>query len=557
MNTAEELVKLYEAAQKKLVEIIQDKTIRGSPAAYERRILKQVSTVLKQLKKASPELVRQLVLEGYQTGLESAVEDILHAKITTPPAYSLFSRVNTEQINLLIQNAVDSLTKAVHVVGRRIEDEIRSAGLRAAALKNATGGTIKAMQKDLEKRLLGLDLRRQDGRMGVQYRNGRVMPIDKYAEMVSRTTPAEAQNKAKIIQGTEWGYDLVRCTTHTPTCEVCAKYQGRVYALTREAANGKYKGPKGEPLHFPLLYETALVHGYETIHPNCRHRFTVLVARAYSPSELAGMSRKSMRPFEDTRSDAERKAYAQEQALKRARNADMREWRKYRAALSDQAPATFAGFRSMKRANSERYQDLKKDYRYLIDGRQSGILKNKKLKPIRITDEAINRVPFISFQTLDSSRSKTLQELHCSLLQYVRSESPETEAIAYYDLDLNLITQYMGGKNQVRATRYDSPHIIMHNHPDGLTFTHDDLVLFLRNPNISILSAVGNNGALYTLEKLETFNVSDYLHFMTGVISKHPDMMSSPEEYLKAMEELLKGADNYGFSYVARTPRGT
>lgn len=450
---------------------------------------------------------------------------------------------------------MDSLTKAVNIVGRRVEDDIREAGLRAAALKNATGGTVKAMQYDLEKRLLGLDLRHPDGRMGVQYRNGRVMPIDKYAEMVSRTTPAEAQNKAKIVQGTEWGYDLARCTTHSPTCEVCAKYQGRVYALTREAANGKYKGPKGETLRFPLLYETALVHGYETLHPNCRHRFTILVARAYSPAELAEMSHKSMQPFEDTRSDAERKAYAQEQVVKRERNADLREWRRYRAALPEQAPATFAGFRSMKRANSQRYQDLKQDYRYLINDPQSGILKNTNLKPIPITDEAIKQIPLISFQTLDSDRSKALQELHCSLLKYVRPEAPETEAIAYYDLDLNLITQYMGGKNQVHATRYDIPHIIMHNHPDGLTFTHDDLVLFLSNPNISILSAVGNNGALYTLEKLETFNVSDYLHFMTNVISNHPDMMSSPEEYLKTMEELLKGAENYGFSYVARTPR--
>lgn len=365
MNATEELVKLYETAQKKLVEIIQNKNIRGSPAVYERGILKQVTSVLKHLKKASPEIVKQLVLEGYKTGLESAVEDILRAKVTTPPAYSLFSRVNTEQINLLIQNTVDSLTKAVNIVGRRIEDEIREAGLRAAALKNATGGTVKAMQKDLEKRLLGLDLRRQDGRMGVQYRNGRVMPIDKYAEMVSRTTPAEAQNKAKIVQGTEWGHDLVRCTAHSPTCEVCAKYQGRVYALTREAASGKYKGPNGEPLHFPLLYETALVHGYETIHPNCRHRFTILVARAYSPAELAEMSRKSMQPFEDTRSDAERKAYAQEQAVKRERNADLREWRRYRALLPEDAPTTFAGFRRMKKANSVRYQRLQWDARFI------------------------------------------------------------------------------------------------------------------------------------------------------------------------------------------------
>ena len=44
-------------------------------------------------------------------------------------------------------------------------------------------------------------------------------------------------------------------------------YQGRVYALTKEAANGKYKGSKGQALHFPYLYDTALPHGYSTIHP--------------------------------------------------------------------------------------------------------------------------------------------------------------------------------------------------------------------------------------------------------------------------------------------------
>lgn len=378
MTAAEELVKLYEDAQKKLVKIIQRKALGGSPAVYERNILKQVTALLKKLKKATPEVVRQMVLEGYKTGLESAVEDILKVKIPAPPAYNLFSRVHTAQINLIVRNTVDSLTKAVNIVGRRMQDEIREAGLRATAMKTATAGTVREMQKDLEQRLLGLDLKQQNGRLGVKYKNGKIVPLDKYAAMVSRTTPAEAQNKAKIVQAAEWGYDLVRCTTHAPTCEICAQYQGRVYALTREAANGKYQGPNGEPLRFPLLYETALVHGYETIHPNCRHRFTILPARAYSRAELAEMSRVSMRPFEDTRSDAERKAYAQEQAVKRARNDDLREWRRYRAVLPDQAPATFAGFRSMKRANSQRYQDLKADYRTILDNSSESAILNDR-----------------------------------------------------------------------------------------------------------------------------------------------------------------------------------
>lgn len=89
MTKAEELKRLYELAQKRLVEIITTKSARGSPALYERRILKQITAELKKLKKATPELVKQLVLEGYTTGLEDAVQDILKAGMPKP-AYNLF-----------------------------------------------------------------------------------------------------------------------------------------------------------------------------------------------------------------------------------------------------------------------------------------------------------------------------------------------------------------------------------------------------------------------------------------------------------------------------------
>lgn len=357
MTKAEELKRLYELAQKRLVEIITSKSARGSPALYERRILKQITAELKKLKKAAPELVRQLVLEGYTTGLEDAVQDILKAGLPKP-AYNLFSRVNTQQINLIVQNTVDCLNQAANIVGRRLEDEIRAAGLRAASLKEATGGTVRDMQKDLIKRLLGLDLKQPNGKMGVRYKNGAVVSLDKYAEMVSRTTPAEAQNKAKIVQGQTWGYDLVRCTTHHPTCEVCAQYQGRVYALTREAANGKYKGPGGELLRFPLLYETALVHGYETIHPNCRHRFSILPAAVFSRKELSELSRNSMQPFEDTRSDAERAEYNQIKLDEAISQQDKESYDYLREYHPQIAPKSFGGYRRMKNLKSKKYLEI-------------------------------------------------------------------------------------------------------------------------------------------------------------------------------------------------------
>lgn len=361
-----QLITLYEKAQKKLIDIITKKAHGGSAAAYERKILRQVTKELQALRKATPELVQQLVLEGWETGLDSAVDDILKQSVPTPPAYNLFSRLNIEQINLVVQNTVDELTKAVNIVGRRFQDELREAGLKATASKLTTGGTVRDMHKELVKRLMGIDQTKQaNGRLGVKYRNGKIVSIDTYSKMVARTTTAEAQNKSKVVQGTEWGYDLVRITTHAPTCEVCAKYQDKVYALTKEAANGKYKGVNGEPLYFPYLYETALWHGYETIHPNCRHRLSLLAARAYTKKELTEFSKKSMPPFTDTRSDKERKDYAKTQAINRSRNADLREWNKYKAFLPEETPKTFSAFRSMKRANSMRYQDLKKDMKFI------------------------------------------------------------------------------------------------------------------------------------------------------------------------------------------------
>ncbi len=391
LTAAEKLIKLYESAQKHLNKIITDKSIRGFPAAYERRMLAQVNAEIRRIRKATPEVIKQLVLEGYQEGLDQAINDIAKAIPNEPPAIKAFSRLDTREINLLTQNTIDELDKALNIVGRRMQDEIRQAGLNATAYKKATGATVKEMQKDLEKRLLGLDAAHPDGRIGIRYRNGRIVPLDTYTKMVSRTTSAEAQNKAVFIQAKEMGQNLVKLTSHPVTCEVCAKYQGRIYALTKEVANGKYKGPDGEPLRFPLLYETVLHHGYETIHPNCRHRFRIFVAAFYPPEKLKEFSDASMKPFKDSRSDRDRKAYATEQAQNRIKNQDYRQYQKYKAALGEDAPKSFSGFRAMKKAGGEKWGDLQGKYRNhakALDVFNTGdIPKGAKIHPQEILND--------------------------------------------------------------------------------------------------------------------------------------------------------------------------
>lgn len=242
-------------------------------------------------------------------------------------------------------------------VGRRTQDYIRQAALQATAKKLTTGQTVRQMQQDLQNKLVDSKI------TSVAYANGTEHNIKDYAAMVARTTTAETQNTAQVVQGNAWGYDLVRMTSHYPTCEVCAMYQGRVYALTKEAANGKYKGKNGKPLRFAYLYDTALVDGYNTIHPNCRHRFAIFPANAYTKDELAEFSRQSMQPFADLRSDTERKAYAREQAVKRKKGASRRQYEEIKQYLPEQVPKTFAAWQRMKHTKSQRYIDLVSDYR--------------------------------------------------------------------------------------------------------------------------------------------------------------------------------------------------
>lgn len=352
------LVRLYTKAEISLIKTIKKKAMYGNATTYERSLLRQVDEQIKKLRQSSDKLIQQMVKKNYKSGLEQLVNSLSTDK-NAPKSYNLMSGLNTNQINIIVDNLTQQLNFATANVGRRCNDLIRQATLEATAKKLTTGQTVREMQKELAKRLLSENV------TSIKYSNGTEHNIKDYASMVSRTTTAETQNIAQFVQGKDWGYDLVRMTSHSPTCEICAMYQGRVYATTKEAANGKYKDKNGNILRFAYLYDTVLVDGYNTVHPNCRHRFSIFPPNAYTLDELAEFSRQSMQPFADTRSDSERKAYAEEQAVKRKRNASRRQYEEIKSYLPNEAPKTFAAWQRMKATNSQKYRDLLEDYRKL------------------------------------------------------------------------------------------------------------------------------------------------------------------------------------------------
>ncbi len=538
MSTQKKLIETYQKAQKKLVEIIKRKQAYGSATAYERSLLRQIQKELKKLKKSSKALVEQLVKENYKTGLQSLIYDLIKDD-TAPRLFNMFSGLNTSQIELITQNANIDLNKSINIVGRRMQDAVREAGIEATAEKLTTGQTIREMQKNLQDKL------KQQNLTAVEYANGTKMPIEKYAETVARSTTAETQNKAKVIQGQDWGYDLVRFTEHSPTCEVCSMYQGRVYALTKEAANGKYKGSKGQELHFPYLYDTALISGYSTIHPNCRHRLSVLPAGAYTAAEMEDFSRKSMQPFEDMRSDQERKAYAKEQAVKRKRNESRKQYEKIKVALPNEVPKTFAAFVKMKAAKSERYKELLKDYRTVMGiakQQESGIIEEKSRKPItKISDNAIESVPKVLIDGYTDEQCIEIQKQHKELLDYSRTHNEDKEVAFVFRRDLADRTEFNGEDDKLDfgagIIGKGNDLLVMHNHPRNSSYSTTDIDFFGANDNVKTLSIVKNNGKVEILTKGDNFDVSifkiEYNRLYKKIVKNNTD--AEKDKFVKAL----------------------
>jgi hypothetical protein len=162
---------------------------------------------------------------------------------------------------------------------------------------------------------------------------------------VARTTTREATNTGTIDAVQEVGGDLVQMTSHASACPICQPLEGRVYSIS------------GKSKKYPKL-DIAFSNGHADIHPNCIHSIVPFFEQF--ADDLDEIVKQSNRPFElDPKKKSQLDAYYAEQKVKAQRRSDYKLWEKSKTLAPDDAPKTFSGFRSMKRADSERYQQLR------------------------------------------------------------------------------------------------------------------------------------------------------------------------------------------------------
>jgi hypothetical protein len=345
MDRTEALIKVYQEAQKRLINLIATKEAKGSVTWYQETLLKQVKQILTQLNAYSTTWAQESINASYALGAHNADSGLVGLGVSVS-GVEAFAKLHTASIEVLVMNTAGMLTDGVSFVGRQIQDAVRQAGLESVIQKQTTGLTVRETKRILIQKLV------DQGLNGIMDKRGRMISLDAYAATVARSTTREATNTATVNQLDYEGYDLVKMSEHNSPCAVCSIYEGRVYSIS-----GRSKDYP--PLSLPFR------NGFANIHPNCRH-----VVFPYIPSLADNADRDrtfSNRPFAiDDRSKSAIERYNNSQKEKRQLRADKDQWQRYRLALGDDAPKTLSGFRRMKAANSERYNNLKSDYREFV-----------------------------------------------------------------------------------------------------------------------------------------------------------------------------------------------
>jgi hypothetical protein len=343
------LAKLFIAARDSLLDTIINYNGVGTKV-YANTVYKQLEEMMRQLEAASTGFAFEAIPAEYQKALADTYE---YFKINNlqmlPPA--AFAQLHTDTIYGVAREMQYLISEGIAQAGRQImryaddarDEALRAAGLSATGEKLASGGTVRQMQKNL------VDKLQKQGFMTVQYGSGknvRQVPLDAYASMVARSTTREAGNLARTVQLTANGYDLVKMTEHYPTCEKCARYQGRVFSIS------------GNDKRFPSLATAFPGLKYMNVHPNCRHSVHPWVESLQTDEETQAEIARSNKPFEDTRPEAEKDLYTQQQLDARQMRQDRYQYERYKARLGDDAPKSFHAFRRMKKAGGDDWDGL-------------------------------------------------------------------------------------------------------------------------------------------------------------------------------------------------------
>lgn len=210
-------------------------------------------------------------------------------------------------------------------------------------------------------------------------------------------------------------------------------------------------------------------------------------------------------------------------------------------------------------ANKERINAQKRAAyaaRRLREQANRGILDDIMGGYLLVTEQSIEAVQPFTCRVLDEAGQQALARVHRELLQAAAAHPVGTEVACCYGLDMQPLSKIIisGQQGRVRIPDQDVPYIAAHTHPSGLTFSPSDIRRFALRENMRMLTAVGNDGTVYAIEKTAQFDRSGLLALFRDSEIRLA-AAKDPKELQEIMQQLLKEAKQYGANFYAGRDR--
>ena len=180
-------------------------------------------------------------------------------------------------------------------------------------------------------------------------------------------------------------------------------------------------------------------------------------------------------------------------------------------------------------------------------------LKEISLGYKEITIQSIQRIQPFACETLDAAGSRALANAHKKLLLEARKVPLGVEKARCYGLDMQPLGGYKESSEPGTPVKIKVPNvdcIVMHSHPSGLTFSPDDLRAFAKHTSLKLLTAVGNDGNIFAIER--TANTNEIaLQLAASELSDAADKAKTNEQVWNLMNAFFEEVQQYGVHYYA------
>lgn len=197
-------------------------------------------------------------------------------------------------------------------------------------------------------------------------------------------------------------------------------------------------------------------------------------------------------------------------------------------------------------------------------------MAKKRDHKVMITDEAIEKVPFVKYKEIPESEYLMLQELAKEVLTVSKNDNDSNEVALTYSLDYrNLIAEgkefmgiALGDEHSVDPcmntvayhlimASFECVVIVLHNHPSLSKFSLEDIKFFLSNGTVKMMVIVTNLGNISYLVKKENYNRKKAIETYNHAVGVHNEGCNI-HDYQKAVSYFLSNCYEANIVYEER-----